>query len=207
MKTLIAIPCFDMVNVDFVRSFTDLVKPEGTVYTMIKNTLIYNARNFIAKNAIQHDFDRVLWLDSDITCEPDTLIRLSEDMDKGIDFVSGLYFMRQIPTKPVIYSDLWWKNDGGWVETGAINYIDYPEGVFEIDGSGFGCVMTSVALLKRMTEKYGAPFTPLMGLGEDTAFCWRMKMEGEKMYCDSRVRCGHIMQTVIDENVFRTSAE
>ena len=70
------------------------------------------------------------------------------------------------------------------------------DGLFEIAGSGFGCVMTSVSLLKRMVEKYGAPFTPMMGLGEDLAFCWRVKQNGGKMYCDGRIRCGHIGQKV-----------
>lgn len=202
MKTLIAVPCLDMVYVDFARSLIDLEKPEGTVYSMVKNSLIYNARNTIAKNAIKHKFDRVLWLDSDIVCEPDTLIKLSEDIDTGLDYVSGVYFMRTMPTKPVIYSDIWMKIEGASVNVGSKTFTNYPSGkeagLFEIAGSGFGCVMTSVDLLEHMERKYGAPFTPLLGLGEDIAFCWRVKQEGVKMWCDSRVMCGHIGSRIID---------
>ena len=56
--------------------------------------------------------------------------------------------------------------------------------------------MTSVELLKKLVDKYGAPFTPMMGLGEDLSFCLRVTATGSKMYCDSRIMCGHIGQKV-----------
>ena len=200
MKTLIAVPCFDMVHTDFVDSFLALERPEGTVHTFIKNTLIYNARNSIAQNAINHGFDRVMWIDSDMIVPPETLSVLANDIDSGYDYVSGVYYMRSMPTRPVIYSKVWWKvQQDGWVETGRTHCQEVPQGLFEIAGSGFGCVMTSVDLLKRLVDKYGAPFTPLMGIGEDLAFCWRVNQIGAKMYCDSRIKCGHIGQKVYCE--------
>lgn len=209
IKTLIAVPCMDMVNTTFMCSLIDLEKPEGTVYTVTKNTLIYSARNMIAINAIRNGFDRVLWLDSDTTFEPDTLLKLSDDMNKGIDYVSGLYFMRQLPTSPVVYSDIWWNvKDDGWVDAGSEICREYPKDqVFEVAGTGFGCVMTSVELLKKMCEKYGAPFTPLMGMGEDVAFCWRVRQMGMKMYCDSRVKVGHTGSITFDENMYLTQGQ
>ena len=205
IKTLIAVPCMDMVNTQFMCSFVDLEKPEGTVYTVTKNTLIYSARNIIAQNAIKWGFDRVLWLDSDTTFEPDTLLKLADDMNKGIDYISGLYFMRQFPTSPVVYSDIWWNvKDNGWVDTGKEIYTEYPKDtVFEVAGTGFGCVMTSVDLLKKVCDKYGSPFTPLMGMGEDMAFCWRCGQMGVKMYCDSRIKCGHIGSFTFNEDVYQ----
>ena len=204
LKTLIAVPCLDMVHTSFVRSFIGMAKTEDCHYTFVQNSLIYNARNIIAQNAIAEGFERVLWLDSDITFEPDTLLKLSADMDQGIDYVSGLYFMRATPTKPVIYSDVWWKvGEGGWVDTGKKNFYEYPkESLFPIAGSGFGCVMTSVELLKKVVGQYGSPFTPMMGIGEDLAFCWRVGQMGLKMYCDSRIKCGHIGQTEYTEKTF-----
>ena len=196
VRTLIAVPCFDMVHADFMRCLVQMDKDENTTLAVLKNSLIYNARNTIAQNAIRYGFDRVLWLDSDITFEKDLLERLSEDMDKGLDYVSGVYVMRVPDGKPVVYSDIWYKIEHNEASSGATNVLDVTDGLFEIAGSGFGCVMTSVSLLKRMVEKYGAPFTPMMGLGEDLAFCWRVKQNGGKMYCDGRIRCGHIGQNV-----------
>ena len=204
VQTLIAMPCMDMVHTKFMCCVVDMEKPEGTSFTVTKNTLIYSARNIIAQNAIKNGVDRVLWLDSDVTFAPDTLIRLAEDMDEGRDFVSGLYFSRQLPTRPVVYSDILWnvQNDG-WVETGSKTFDDYPkDSVFEVAGTGCGCVMTSTRLLQKVCEKYGSPFTPLMGMGEDMAFCWRVKQIGEKMYCDSRVKCGHLGEVEFCEEMY-----
>lgn len=204
MKTLIAIPCFDMIHTEFVKSFIDLEKPDETAYAFITNTMIYEARNMIAQRSVEDGFDRVVWFDSDMIIPPDALIRLHADMDTGKEFVSGLYFKRKPPINPVICDHV--KrivSDGGEVECSASSYVNYPkDSVFEIAGAGFGCVMTSANLLKRLVDKYGAPFTPMMGMGEDLSFCLRATCIGAKMYCDSRIKCGHIGQTVFDEGSF-----
>lgn len=197
LKTLIAVPCFDMVHADFMESFINLHKPAGTSWTMVKNTMVYDARNIIAGNAIKAGFDRVMWLDSDMTFKPDALEILSADMDSGYDFVTGIYYTRRAPNiKPVLYKNLWYKEhykqeDGG-ERSGATNYYHHPEGIFEIAGAGFGCVLTSVDLLRRVGEEYGSPFQPFPTMGEDLSFCIRCINIGAKMYADSRVKCGHI---------------
>ena len=204
MKILIAVPTHDYVHADFTRKLMELDRPEGTGFAMITNTLIYNARNLIAQSAIREGFDRVLWLDADMTFPHDTLARLSADLDEGREFVTGLYFTRKEPVVPCLHKELHWKvKPDGWIDTGAICYRDYPKDqVFEIACCGFGCVMTSTALLKRMVEKYGTPFYPLMGMGEDTTFCWRSTENGEKLYCDSRIKCGHIGQKEYNEDFY-----
>lgn len=202
IKTLIAVPSHEYMHADFTRHLIELDKPEGTGFAMITNTLIYTARNMIAQKAIEAGFDRVMWFDADMTFPHDTLIRLSEDMDRGLDFITGLYFTRKEPIKPIIHKELHWKvREDGWVDSGATLYWDYPlNSLFEIQAAGFGCCMTSVNLLKAMCDKYGQPFWPLMGMGEDTTFCFRASQNGFKLYCDSRIRCGHIGQKEFTED-------
>ena len=209
MKYLIAVPCHEMVHADFAWSLMELDKPEGTAFTMIKNTLIYSARNSIAQNAVKYGFDRVMWFDSDMVFAPDTLVRLAEDMDQGHEFVSGLYFSRNEPIRPIIHKEVNWRvKDDGWIDSSAELYHDYPEdSLFEIAACGFGCCMTSVPLLKRMCDKYGAPFYPLMGMGEDTTFCFRARQDGEKIYCDSLIKAGHIGNYVFEEKDYRRANE
>ena len=204
MRTLIAVPCFDTIPTPFVESFLDIEKPDGTQYVFVKNTLIYNARNLIAEKAIENGFDRVLWLDSDMIVPENTLVQLSSDLDEGREIVSGLYFSRRENPMPVIFEKLEWTVEkNGNVTVGNERYHNYPQdAVFPIEAAGFGCIMTSVDLLKKMVLKYGAPFTPLLGLGEDVAFCWRVRQEGIDIYCDSRIKCGHIGQFVFDERVY-----
>lgn len=203
-KTLIAIPSHDYVHADFTRCLMQLDRPEDAGFTMITNTLIYTARNMIAQKAIQLGFDRVMWFDADMTFEHDTLTRLSADMDQGLELVTGLYFTRKEPIVPTLHKEIRWRiKEDGWVDGGATLYKNYPKDqVFEIAGCGFGCVMTSVSLLKRMVEKYGSPFYPLMGMGEDSTFCFRATQDGHKLYCDSRVKCGHIGQKEYNEDFY-----
>lgn len=193
-----------MVHTDFMRSLIDLEKPEGTVYAVIKNTLIYNARNAFATNAVNMGIDRIMWFDSDVTFAPDTLIRLSKRMDEGYDMVTGLYFTRKEGTKPVIFDNLVWRvQKNGLVQSGATYFEDYPlDSFFDVKGCGFGCVMTSVDLIKKVAEKCGAPFTPLFGIGEDLSFCHRVNELGVKIMCDSSIKCGHIGQKVFTEADF-----
>lgn len=206
LKTLIAVPCFDMVHADFMESLVNLRKPPETAWTMVKNTLIHDARNIIAANAIEAGFDRVMWFDSDMVFKPDTLLKLLEDMDRtGADLVSGLYFTRRPPNiKPVAFSRLWYKEIDGGIDTGAENFMDYPENdVVPIEAVGFGCCLTSVRLLKDVAERFGSPFDHIPTMGEDMAFCHRSRQLGAMLLLDTGVKCGHIGQVQITEETFK----
>lgn len=203
IKTLIAVPCFDMVHTDFFESFVKLEKPENTSFTTVKNTMIYSARNLIAANAIDAGFDRVLWLDSDMIFPHDMISRLCAAMDAtGAGLVTGLYFTRKIPIKPNIFSHLWYNELDDGLDAGATMIYRYPKDIIEIKACGFGCCLTSVDLIKRVGDKFGSPFTPVDGMGEDLSFCYRVAQLGEKMFCDTRISCGHVGNAVFDEGFY-----
>lgn len=206
MKTLIAIPCFDKVDTRFFQSFVDLQKPEGSSYTVLSNTLIYIARNIIAGNAVQAGFDRVFWMDSDMTFPADALLKLSQDMDEhGLDFVSGLYFTRRQPIiKPNAFATLWHNKTENGIDTGADHLWEYPDNsLVEVAATGFGCCLTTVDLIKRVGDKFGSPFTPIDGMGEDLAFCLRATGVGAKLFLDTSVKCGHIGQIEYNEEYYK----
>lgn len=205
-KTLIAVPCMDTVPVPFVQSLLNLRKTNETAYAFNANSLIYDSRNTFVANAIGKGYDRILWLDSDMVFEPDLLERLSADMDEtGAEFVTALCFKRRMPTDPVIYKRLvYGRKEDGKLRVKAEPYKDYPkDSLFEIAGSGFGAVMTCTDLLKRVWDTYGPPFDPMTQIGEDLACCWRIGQLGVKMYCDSRIKAGHIGQMIFDERVYQ----
>lgn len=206
MKTLIAIPCFDKVDTKFYQSFVDLQKPGDSSYTVLSNTLIYIARNIIAGNALQAGFDRVFWMDSDMIFPADALTKLSQDMDEnGLDYVSGLYFTRRPPViKPNAFSSLWWEQKEDGIDTGADHLWTYPDNsLVEVAATGFGCCLTTVDLIKRVGDKFGSPFTPIDGMGEDLAFCLRARKAGARLWLDTSVKCGHIGQMVFDEEYYK----
>ena len=201
MRTLIAVPCMDMVHTLFFSSVMNLHKPEGTEIAVSCSSLVYNARNMLAKRAIDEGFDRVLWLDSDMVFDADLLDRLSADMDKGLQYVCGLFFTRKNPLKPCIYRYLGNReNENGEEVPAADPYTDYPrEQVFPVDGSGFAAVMMTTDLIRKCGQ---SPFFPIMGFGEDFTFCLKAREAGATLWCDSTVKVAHIGQSLATEDVF-----
>ena len=200
MKTLIAIPCGDQLEANFVECLLKL-RPVGSVdIKLLKGTLVYDARNQLIDMALRAGgYDYILWLDSDMTFEPDLLERLMEDI-QGKQLVTGLCFGRRPPFKPCIYTDVRIEKEGLGLMPYADNYYDYPrDQVFEIAACGFACVLMTMDMAEAMSV-YGVPFFPIAGLGEDLAFCYRAKQLDYKLYCDSRLKIGHIMRMSVDEN-------
>lgn len=209
MKIMIAIPCMAKIDTPFVQSLLNLAAsgvPGAQVQVQFsEGSLIYDSRNQIANIAIEKEFDRVFWIDSDMVFEPDILKRMSTRMDEGVEYVSALAFRRLPPHLPVIYQEIGFKKseDGHDVPT-LTPYEFYPENsFFEIAGSGFGCVMTSVQLLKDCRDTFGLPFSPRLGFGEDITFCLECQELGRKMYCDSSIKIGHLSRITVDENIYK----
>ena len=219
MKTLIAIPCMDYIEADFVECLTALLQypenPGEVDIKYLKATLVYDARNQLVRYALEKGgYDYILWLDSDMTFEPDLLARLMKDMEteegQKRQAVTGLCFGRRPPFKPCIYKALDVQQQGQMIHPKCENYFEYPrDQIFEVAACGFACVLMRMDVLEAMGI-YGVPFFPVGGLGEDLTFCWRAKKLDIKFHCDSRLKIGHIMRIHVDEdfrdNVFQGSA-
>ena len=194
-KTLIAMPCMETMPTRTVSSLLSMERPGKTAISFTIGSLVYEARNEQASVAINQGYDRVLWIDSDMRFDTDLMVRLAGDVDAGCDFVCGLFFKRQLPLTPLVYKAL------DFTETDediSVNVTMYePDTVprdklFRIGGSGFGACMVTTRMLKDIWERSGPPFTPLSKLGEDLSFCLRAKQAGYEMWCDSRVKIGHL---------------
>ena len=198
MRTLIAIPCMDMVHTAFMASLLSMDKPGDTEVAISSSSLVYDARHMLGHKAVAEGWDRVLWLDSDMHFGPDLMQLLSADLDKGLDFVSALYFTRKTPVKPCVYSRVTPMTEDQAPE--AVNCTEVPPGLFEIEGCGFGACMMRTGLLRQAGR---LPFFPIYGMGEDLAFCYRLRSQGVKIWCDSRIRVDHIGQTFINQSNWR----
>lgn len=204
MKTLIAIPCMDYLEADFVECLTNLrarYREDEVEVKFLKASLVYDARNQLTKYVLDKGcYDYVLWLDSDMTFEPDLLDRLMEDIE-GRQAVTGLCFGRRPPFKPCIYKKLDVTMSNNMMLPVCENWFDYPrDQIFEVQACGFACVLMRTEVLEKMLV-YGVPFFPVGGLGEDLTFCWRAKKQGITFHCDSRLKIGHIMRISVDEKL------
>lgn len=204
MKTMIAIPCMDMVHTEFMKSLLKMNRPGESNFVISCSSLIYDARNTMARMAIKNGFDRVLWLDSDMTFDPDLMERLSARLDEGKEFVSGIYFTRKAPVRPVLYKECCFVDMGdGAVMPRAVWYDDYPkDSLFKVEGTGFGCVMMTTELIKKVYDRFGLPFSPMLGFGEDLSFCARATELGAELWADSSIKCGHMGMWPVTEDAF-----
>lgn len=202
-RILIAIPCMDSVAAEFMASVGMLKKVGECTLAMIKGSLIYNARNDLAKQAIKGGYDYILWLDSDMQFQPDTLERLLTDAkEHDLSIVSGVYYRRVPPFRPVIFKDIN-PDTGKWEDL-----LDVPEGLFKCAGVGFGCVLTDTQVFFDVKDAHTASwFTPKWGLGEDLAFCKRAIAAGHDVWVDPAVKCGHVGHIIVNEEYYKAYRE
>ena len=200
MKTLIAVPCMDQVAAPFAHSLACLQRVGEVMVSFQMGSLIYDARNNFSKMAISKDVDYVLWLDSDMIFPEDLLAQMIKHMEDGKDIVTGLYFRRRAPFSPVLFKELEVNEEGGhWKD-----FDEYPVNgdPFEVAGCGFGCCMVRKSILVDVALNYQTWFTPFKNFGEDLAFAIRARELGYKIWCDPKIKCGHVGQLVVNEEVW-----
>jgi len=206
MKVLIAIPCTDVVEQITMQCVCDLIAETVShgieVETrLLANCLIYKARDALANYAIANKFDYVLWVDSDMTFEKDSLLKMLDRIGNK-QFLTGLCFSRRPPFSVCIFKHMdLIKHENGSVEPVTEYYDDYPEDeIFPIMASGFAFVLQKVDMLDAMQTLYGVSFFPVVGLGEDLSFCYKANQLEITMYCDSSLKIGHITRIPVDED-------
>ena len=190
MKLLIAIPSYEGLQPEFVRSLTELESQlcEDNVWFEIKiisGTLVHTARDRLAQHAVKHHFDEVLWIDDDMVFD----CHLYEDLKMcGKDMVCGLFVSRHFPYVSCLFRSL--------IPVERISV--YPDEAFKVAGCGFGCVLMKTQILADvMNNNGGKCFVPDQKLGEDVAFCQRATNQGYEIWCEPTARVGHVGRIVI----------
>ena len=178
----------------FVQSLLFMEQPEDVRCILAAGSLVYDARNELLRRAHEAQADRILFIDSDMSFNRDLLTRLNEDSDAGCEIVAPLCFKRKPPFTPVIYSVMELREENGMKIPTAQVYENYPAAdLFQVEAVGFGCVLMTMDAVEKVVTKFGPwPFSPAMGFGEDMSFCMRAREAGVKIWCDSRIRVGHV---------------
>lgn len=205
MKVFVAIPSLDTVPALFCQSLALLQRAGDTIVGFQVGSLVYNARNELARQAIKSEADWVLWLDSDMVFEPDLLkkmLKVCEEND--IDFLTGLCFRRKPPYTPCLFDRLDKMEHGASYTT----IMSVPEGRFKVGGCGFAGVLMSTDVLLSVAARFGGRmFDPLEGFGEDVSFCWRARQCGYEIWCDSDIELGHIGSMIVTREFFEAYSE
>ena len=200
MKVFIAVPSMDTIPALFAQSLALLQRDCDVQIGWEVGSLVYHARNNLARQALKTDADYVLWLDSDMVFAPDTLQRmLKVCKDNDIDFLTAVCFRRKPPYTPCLFDRL------EKVEKGAsyTALMSVPDGLFQVGGCGFaGVLMSSDVLLSVQAKFNGRMFDPMDGFGEDVSFCWRARQCGYDIWCDSSIEFGHVGNCIVTRGYF-----
>jgi len=108
------------------------------------NYTVADARNLIVATALQHDFEWVLFNDSDTILPPHAFVLFNDYMRKAkLPVVAGLYFTKSVPAEPLVYRGRgnsyfakWKLGDKVWV-----------------DGVPMGCTLIHTSLLRVMADE------------------------------------------------------
>lgn len=204
-KVLIAVPCMDQLPAQFAHSLATLTSYgiEGVSISVYFNlgSLVYTSRNEIAKRALLDEADLVMWFDSDMVFNPDTLQKLIALIDEGHDMVTGIYYRRTPPFTPTIFKTMDIDEPAGaakWTE-----FEEIPEEPFEVAACGFGCVLMRSEIFVSVFAKFGNMFSPIGNVGEDISFCWRARECGYKIFADPSISLGHVGHTIITKDFYK----
>ena len=184
-KVLVGMPTMGSMEIEAVKSLMQL-EHDGSV-DIISESLVYDARDKIAMDALASKADWVMWFDSDIIYPANIIRKL---MSRNKDMVTGLYYKRTAPFTPCIYK----------LEDDKLKpYLDHPEDeLFQVEAAGFGCMLMKGSVIKRVYDKFGGCFFPVNGVGgEDLSFIRRAKDVGIEVWCDSSIKCGHVGRQII----------
>lgn len=191
IKVVIAVPTAEYARrADFYDYFHQLQLPPGTTVIFTHGQSPARNRNMMIRQALDMDATHIFFVDDDVICPPDTLMKLLAH-DK--DIVTGLYLMRNYPHKPIIFDKA---NPDG---TCLWHYLKPGEsGLVEIVAAGLGACLIKTDVFRKMEE-------PWIRLGElekdhwcdDIGFFRRVREADIKMYCDLDVPVGHIGSMVI----------
>lgn len=197
MSVLVATPCYgNQCTAMYYRSVLNLVRAferESYDYDILiglNESLIDRARNNMACDFLDTDFQKLLFIDADIEFTPEGVSKLLE-VDAPV--VAGVYATKN-PEKSFY---------GVWTKDGMIGR---GEGVIEATYLGTGFMMIDRSVLVEMMEKYPelSNEDPVEKFGffnrmksngimlsEDYSFCQRVRDMGHRIYAHQDIGLIH----------------
>lgn len=194
INILIALPTAKNIETDTFKSIYNLIIPENvnTHLEFFYGYKIDQIRNLIAHYSIENNFDYVLCVDSDMVLPNDTLVRL---LNHNKDIVTGIYRQRFLDK---VILEVYEENISGGVNNIDVNNL--PTELFQIAGSGFGCILVNVNVFRTITYPYFKYIDNIdfdNTISEDIFFSYRAKECGYNVWCDPNLEYGHISNTIL----------
>lgn len=177
------------ITIDFDKCKEDLLAYSGhhgfkVLIQRLQSSDVERGRYDLLRNGFLGD--ALLWIDSDQTVPPDTLVRL---FSHNLPIVGTIVVAKQPPHFVV--------SGVGDEKRGIRPILTWPNNaLIEVDATGFGCCLIRREVFEAFPE--GNPFLKVFcestadHFGEDWSFCIRAKRLGFQTYVDTGIPIGHV---------------
>lgn len=178
---LVGLPfCDRLVMPEWAVALRQLVVPMNSTFGFvpIRGLPIDEARNLLAKTAIEHQSKYLFFIDDDTAPPQNALTRLIATLDSKPEAMvaAGIYFSREKSPQPLVF-----KQEGG----GPSWDWAYGE-VFECSSIATGCMLVKTEIFKKLEEPWFKT-DPSQNLTDDIYFCRKVREAGFKIFADGGV--------------------
>ena len=199
-KTIILVPVSSHIESECDESLRKLESDGILVYRKYGFSAIDQGRCVMAQQAIDQDYEHIFWIDSDVGFNPSDVYRIiNTSIREKLPFITATYSVKGWPALTTKFHD-------------KIDEVILGEGgnLYEIEYGATGFMYTHVSVYDDIKDRYKltpvniwggqykvhAWFLPMIieddYVGEDFAFCYRSRMSGITIYCDTTIRLSHI---------------
>lgn len=175
---LIGVPASDTIKTRTAFSLFHLADTDVALVMQMGCDVVEN-RNKLAHIALEEGYSHILFVDSDMTFNPDTLTKmLAHDKDILGLAANHRRFPLQSVVKPLNEEDI---------------NKPLPTELFEAQSCGTGVMLIKTEVFKNLPEPW-FKFTYENGerIGEDVNFCLSAREAGYKIYVDPTIPVRHI---------------
>ncbi len=150
-RLLMVTPTRGLIRIEWHSAVRGMiVPPNHSMVSMVQHINAFyptrfsvaDAQNLAVREAIERDFEWLIFLEDDVLPPVDMLLRLDHYVRNGPPVVSGLYYTKANPSQPLIYRG-----------RGTGPYLDFKMGEpVWCDGLPMGCCLIHMGLLRAMWE-------------------------------------------------------
>ncbi len=151
-------------------------------------------RNDLVRQALHDGISHLIMMDSDQIYSPDVIVKLAAWAARGKDFVTAPVHRRYEPFELIM------------LRGAPDQYENIPDEekysgkLIPIDATGCGCMMFSLLAALEIDDPWFELMPTPKGdqMGEDIAFCSKMRAAGVEIYADTSIVIDHIAEIAIN---------
>lgn len=183
-KVLIAMPCLDSIKSKTAYSLFNLRRNDDWRLVMQNGCDIAHNRNQLVDIAINEDYTHILFIDSDMQFNPDTLDKM---LEHNTDIIGLLCHQRKLPPVAVFMP----LEQEGNTKDEVVDFV-LPKELFEVLWVGTGILLIKVDVFKKLEKPFFEFGYDGRRIGEDVYFCRKAREAGFKIMVDPTLATRHI---------------